>query len=211
VKHFYPEEYSPEADGPIVGVTWYEAAQYCRWLSEQEKVPQDQMCYPSVAVIEVAKQAGRPLKLPSDYLSRTGYRLPSEAEWEYACRADTRTSRFYGSSEELLGQHAWYQGNAANRAWPVGQKKPNGYGLLDALGNTLDWCQESAWEYRVGKGGKPAGDEEDKRDVTDGLSRVLRGATFNIPPRDVRAAFRLDCRPSDRNNSVGLRVARTYR
>src|SRR5262249_10922069 len=154
---------------PIIAVTWYEAAQYCRWLSEQEGVAEDQMCYPSVADIEKAKDGTTPLKLPADYLSRTGYRLPSEAEWEYACRGGSQTSRFYGSSEEMLDQHAWYLKNAENRTWPVGQKKPNGFGFLDALGNTWDWCQESGGPSPMGKGGKPTPDEEDKRDVTDRL------------------------------------------
>jgi serine/threonine protein kinase/formylglycine-generating enzyme required for sulfatase activity len=212
VKYSALEKFSPEADGPIVLLTWYEAAQYCRWLSEQEGVEEDQMCYPLVAEIEKCKDGKKPLKLPSDYLSRTGYRLPSEAEWEFACRAGTRTSRFYGSSEEMLAQHAWYNTNAEDRTWPGGQKKPNGFGLFDALGNAYDWCQESARDYARGTGEKPAADEEDKREVTDAASRVRRGGSFTDFPSRLRAAFRsLRVPPSNSGLGSGFRVVRTYR
>jgi formylglycine-generating enzyme required for sulfatase activity/tRNA A-37 threonylcarbamoyl transferase component Bud32 len=212
VKHQYTERFSPDPDGPVISVTWYEAAQYCNWLSEQEGIPPEQWCYPSIADIEKHKVDGKPLRLPDDYLSRAGYRLPTEAEWEYACRAGAVSSRYYGSSLEMLGQHAWYQQNVEDRTWPVGQKKPNSFGLFDMHGNTWDWCQEGYAEYRVGERGKPTPDEEDKREVTDQLNRVLRGGSFYSQATGVRSAFRLSYKPSARVFFIGfgLRVARTY-
>src|SRR5262249_17403498 len=133
--------------GPIIAVSWYDAAMYCRWLSEAEGIPEDQMCYPPIQDIQAAVKAGKGLKLPPDYLRRTGYRLPTEAEWEYACRAGAVTSRYYGASEDSLKHYAWYQLNAANRTWPVGRLKPNDLGLFDMLGNVWQWCQESYAAY----------------------------------------------------------------
>src|SRR5437763_263442 len=80
------------------------------------------------------------MKIPADVLQRKGYRLPTEVEWEYACRAGTVTSRYYGDSIELLKNYAWYVENGLEKAWPSGRLKPNDLGLFDMLGNVYEWC-----------------------------------------------------------------------
>jgi formylglycine-generating enzyme required for sulfatase activity len=164
-----------------------------------------------VAVIEKSKDGVTPLRLPDDHLRRSGYRLPTEAEWECACRAGTQTSRSYGSSVELLANNAWYNANAQNRTWPVGQIRPNDLGLFDMHGNVWSWCQESGWAYPPGTRERPARDEEDRRDITDALRRVMRGGAFLTNASLVRSAQRRNLKPGVRYVTAGMRVARTLR
>src|SRR5205823_2050413 len=146
--HAYTRTHCPEPDCPVIGMNWFNAALYCRWLSEQEGVPEDQMCFPP------ADRMRDGFRLPANYLSRTGYRLPTEAEWEYACRAGAATSRFYGSSEELLGRYGWYGATSQVRTHPVGLLKPNDFGLFDMHGNVWQWCQERGLHNRPWGGKK---------------------------------------------------------
>ena len=138
--HDYSRQYSREADAPVNTVTWYQAAQYCNWLSQQEG---------SAGGPVVLRSDQQPfadgMRLYPDYLRRTGYRLPTEAEWEYACRALATTARPYGETTALLGKYAWYMENSQQR-WmlPVGSLKPNDFGLFDMLGNAMEWCQDRA-------------------------------------------------------------------
>jgi formylglycine-generating enzyme required for sulfatase activity len=197
------QTYSPDPDGPVVGLTWFDAARYCRWLSEKEGILEDQMCYPPLSEIKEG------MRLPANYLRRTGYRLPREAEWEYACRARADTSRHYGVAEELLGHYAWFVGNATGRAWPVGSKMPNDYGLFDMYGNAWEWCQDALAPYPTGSGGRPLEDRESKNAITILEDRVLRGGSITSGAREARSAFRFGLRPNDPFSLAGLRVART--
>jgi formylglycine-generating enzyme required for sulfatase activity len=209
VKHDYTHKWSPDPNGPIITVTWYQAAQYCRWLSEQEGIPEHQMCYPPVQEIEKCWMEGKPVRLPPDYLKRTGYRLPTEAEWEYACRAETTTARYYGVGDELLPRYAWFMQNAMDRTWPVGQKRPNDFGLFDLHGNVWNWCQTRASEYPTTDADRPAEDREEEGEITDKDTLILRGGAGDLRPQFIRSAYRGRNYPVYAIIAVGLRPART--
>jgi serine/threonine protein kinase/formylglycine-generating enzyme required for sulfatase activity/tetratricopeptide (TPR) repeat protein len=199
------DRFSPDPDGPWIGPDWYTAAQYCNWLSEQEGIPRNQWCYEPA-------QGGyvQGMTIPADVLRRTGYRLPTEPEWECACRSGTITSRYYGQTPELLGRYAWYMGNSNERGWSCGSLLPNDLGLFDMLGNVFEWMND-------GFGGVPRpwargkySDVINKSEyVLEKLPRLLLGGSFANPPVGVRAPGRRGNAPSLRDTSYGFRLART--
>jgi formylglycine-generating enzyme required for sulfatase activity len=149
------------------------------------------------------------MRLKPGYLHLAGYRLPTRAEWECACRARAKTSRYYGESVELLDKYAQYSPNSANRSWPVGGLKPNDWGLFDMHGNGWNWCLDT---YAKPQGGRPAGDnesEEDIKSISIRQYRELRGGSFVNLAVFIRSAVCINRAPTDRGYNFGFRPART--
>lgn len=166
---------------PANRVSFVDAMRYCRWLSELEKVPEDQICYPPLSEIGPSDAM-----LSEQRLSRTGYRLLTEEEWEYVCRAGSTTRWFSGASEEHLRQFAWFALSAREHLHPAGLSRPNAFGLFDIIGNVAEWCHP----------------------IADGRQYALRGGSYDGPARRVRSAQRYY--PSNTAYSyTGLRIART--
>jgi len=201
----YLAKYSPKPDCPMIAVCWYLAAAYCNWLSKQEGLTEDQWCYQPNKQGEYDDK----MTIPADVLKRKGYRLPTEAEWEYACRAGAVTSRYYGRSVELLGRYSWFQANSRERTWPCGEAIPNDLGLFDMLGNLFEWCQDREYTYSPAPN-KAGTDEVNGSQTVDVLSRyITRGGSYNKSPELVRSAYRGLYAPATRDFYLGFRIART--
>ena len=135
-------------------------------------------------------------------LTQRSYRLPSEAEWEYACRAETQTKYSFGDDESQLKNYAWYEGNSNRQTHPVGQKKPNAFGLYDMHGNVWEWCTDH-WH------------ENYKNAPTDGSAwlsenenncRLLRGGSWLASPVNCCSAFRCHFSPNTHFVFIGFRI-----
>ncbi len=208
--------FSPDADAPVIAVTWYEAALYCNWLSAREGLPPSEWVYPAGVLAD-----GMPL--PADYLRRSGYRLPTEAEWELAVRAGTSTARFFGASDVFLPEYAWFARHPPKtksapvdpqdpqRTSRVARLKPNDLGLFDVYGNVWEWTQDRVERFQT------ADDREDREDTTlrvsDQDARTRRGGAFPYGAEMARSAGRgpVTSLPTNRRDNLGFRIARTMR
>ena len=155
-------------DKPVEQVDWYRAVLYCNMRSLKEGL---KPCY-------------NPTTLVCDF-EADGYRLPTEAEWEYACRAGTQTKYFFGDDPAKLKTYAWFKANADKATHPVGQKDPNPWGLYDMHGNVAEWCHDVYGDayYQKGEG-------KDPRGPSTGNKRVLRGGGWSANDDACRSAIR---------------------
>ncbi len=189
---------------PVEKVSWFDAVAYCNALSHQQDVEE------AYVLTEVVGQPGQEhFSAHVQWLpERKGYRLPTEAEWEWFCRAGTRTALYNGPLTELVGgdynleQIAWYQHNAGNRTHPVCEKQPNAWGLYDVLGNVWEWCWDWYGPYAPGPQRDPVG-------PTGGFHRALRGGAWYNEARFCRAAQRYKYSPLGRRSLVGFRPVRS--
>ena len=128
------------------------------------------------------------------------YRLPTEAEWEYAARAGTSSEFFFGDNQDELSKYGWYNGNSGKTTHPVGQKLPNAWGLYDVYGNILEWVQDRFGDYSVAA-------EIDPKGPPSGSGRVIRGGSFNSSAEYCRSANRYIFSPDYRFGNLGFRLA----
>jgi formylglycine-generating enzyme required for sulfatase activity/serine/threonine protein kinase len=159
---------------PVEQVSWDDAVEFCRTLS----------------AVPAEKAAG--------YV----YRLPTEAEWEYSCRAGTTTMYSFGNSESGLGGYAWYAKNSGKTTLPVGVKKPNPWGLYDMHGNVNEWCQDWYGDY-------PSGSVTDPTGPASGSQRLHRGGSWSSSSGYCRSAIRGRFTPDGRASYLGFRVLRS--
>ncbi|MBT7817628.1 MAG: SUMF1/EgtB/PvdO family nonheme iron enzyme, partial [Polaribacter sp.] len=190
-EHKHDARYAQQTDSPVNEVSWFDAVAYCNWLNEQEDIPKDQWCYEPNDKGEYAEG----MNIAADFLSRTGYRLPTDEEWEFMCRAGSTSTYGFGEPSELLRRYAWYIGNSESHLWSVGMQLPNRYGAFDMHGNAYEWCH-SLYSSPAGQG---------DMEVKPSDRRVLRGGSFSYQTSLVRSADRLDFQPDTRNADLGFR------
>ena len=175
------------ADLPVEKVSWLDAVQFCNKLSSRDGLN------PAYRISggDVTWDRAAP-----------GYRLPTEAEWEYACRAGTTTAYNTGDDEAGLGRAAWYGANAGSKTHPVGSKAANAWGLYDMHGNVWEWCWDWSGDYN-------AGSQRDPQGATGGSTRVYRGGGWSGGAGYCRSADHSRAGPSGAYGALGFRVARS--
>jgi eukaryotic-like serine/threonine-protein kinase len=198
-------------------VSWYDAARYCNKLSAEYGLPQSQWCYPP--------DPGPGMVISKEAVDKPGFRLPTEAESEYLCRAGTTTAWSFGQSQALLHRYAWTSSNPQDHPQPPGLLLPNDFGIFDAHGNVWEWCQEGSEvsrhlpdipkpAYPKGTTEKPSGDPGRREELPKdeyGIDawRMVRGGAFDVGPKRSRSANRDWRGPCDRHERHGFRVVRT--
>ncbi len=181
-----PSHFTGSEALPVEQVSWIDAATFCNRLSEQS----GRKPYYRIAGDEAAVAGG------------TGYRLPAEAEWEYACRAGTSTLFPFGDDPRVAGDHTWYIDNSGKVTQPVGQKRANPWGLHDMMGNVWEWCDD--WYDVAYYQSSPGTDPPGARRAT---KRVSRGGAWECFAGFCRPAFRGGWVPGTRDKVLGFRVA----
>jgi formylglycine-generating enzyme required for sulfatase activity len=180
-----PSNFKGSNDLPVEQVSWNDAIAFCNKLSELEGLR------PYYQFGAGAESDGE------------GYRLPTEAEWEYACRAGNPARYSFGADPAGLGDYAWFDGNSGKQTHPVGQKRPNAFGLFDMHGNVYEWC----WDGYDAKYYEQS-PTDDPRGPSGPSGRVIRGGSWGYYPRLARSADRNGFAPGLRNILLGFRLAR---
>ena len=197
-------EYNPSTSvindtNPVDSISWYCAIEFCNKLSENEGHS------PYYTMENVRRRINKSIEYADVSIAGgNGFRLPTEAEWEYACRAGSITPWCFGDLVLEVGLYAWYYDNAQLETHPVGLKKPNGWGLYDMHGNVMEWCNDwySDFYYQQDI------PEDDPTGPDEGVTRVLRGGAWQFGAEATRSAYRNSANPDATSNVIGFRIVR---
>ena len=197
---FNPSIVTDNEDCPVEGVTWYSAVEFCNKMSEVESLP------PYYEIKAIRRRANNSIEgAKVSITGGEGYRLPTEAEWEYACRAGSITPWCFGDQVLDVGLYAWFYDNAAQETHPVGQRKSNSWGLYDMHGNVMEWCFDwySDLYYQ-----QCTEEEENPTGPNEGAAKVLRGGAWQFGAEATRCAYRNSSVPDTVAGVIGFRVCR---
>ena len=178
--------YADSIDCPVMKVTWYGAAEYANWLSAESGLT------PVYTINGTSVTAN---------WSANGYRLPTEAEWEYAARGGNASKGYLYAGSDNADEVGWYSSNSGQSTHPVGGKAPNELGLYDMSGNVYEWC----WDW---KGSYSSGSQSNPRGPASGSNRVIRGGSWSNRARYLRSANRYNDSPGYSSSNLGFRLVR---
>ena len=179
---------------PVINVNWWDAIAYCNWLSEKEKLPK--------AYDNNGNLLDKDGRVTTDITKVLGYRLPTEAEWEYAARGGNKSRGYQYAGSSTVGDVAWYDSNSGNKTQEIGKKAPNELGIYDMSGNVWEWCSDWYGDYSSSAQTNPY-------NSTAGSYRVVRGGSWVNYATLTRVAYRDIYSPTGTYAYLGFRICRT--
>ncbi|MCL2443532.1 MAG: formylglycine-generating enzyme family protein [Treponema sp.] len=195
---------------PVESINWFDALVFCNRLSIKEGL---EPAYSINNSTDPNTWGAVPTSMQGTYTTwsnvqiingSNGYRLPTEAQWEYACRAGTQTRWYFGNNDNQLGNHAWLSANSNARTRQVGLKTPNNWGLYDMHGNVSEWC----WDWYNLSYNFAGGNSNPMGSSFANYGRVIRGGSWSSAVLSSRSAYRSDHHSYSRSNTIGFRVVR---
>jgi formylglycine-generating enzyme required for sulfatase activity len=201
----YTEKYSKTPDSAMICISWYDCARYCNLLTEKEFGAKECVYLPNEQGLY---QEG--MRIVNQPLKKKGYRMPTEAEFEFFHRAGSSSMFNHGSDIRITDRFSFYVANSKDQAWPVGTLRPNEFGLFDTGGNVFEWCLESYDPYPDLNGAdEDAFMNTQNTIIMTSISRAMRSGCFYNQISSLRSADRNGAKPDDRSNSRGLRLVRS--
>jgi formylglycine-generating enzyme required for sulfatase activity len=187
------------------GADWYDSVAFCRWLGREMGLTETDQCYPDPETLDEKPYPRDPQRtsFPRDWpldLSKRGFRLPTESEWEIAARSGSQTSYGFGSEVSLLDRFGWFTENSGKKVHPGREKRPSVRGLFDMHGNLFEWTHDWNGDFGDSRQTDPVG-------AKTGSNRVHRGGSWLNEAANCRSALRLRYDPSNRYYDCGFRVA----